>query len=110
MGCAATWQDEILGGQCEIPWRIPPVGGDIQLNMSGTDLELLACYTRHRAEDAFAEIVRRHLDLVFSVALRQVRSPQLAEKSPNPPSSASLAMPAVLRRIPSLPPGFTRSP
>src|SRR5438876_4338533 len=48
--------------------------------MSDTDLELLARYTRHRAEDAFAEIVRRHLDLVHSAALRQVRSPQLAEE------------------------------
>ncbi len=48
--------------------------------MSNTDLELLARYTRHRAEDAFAEIVRRHLALVHSAALRQVRSPQLAEE------------------------------
>ena len=48
--------------------------------MSDTDLELLGCYTRHHAEDAFAEIVRRHLDLVHSAALRQVRSPQLAEE------------------------------
>jgi len=48
--------------------------------MSDTDLQLLARYARDRAEDAFAEIVRRHLDLVHSAALRQVRSPQLAEE------------------------------
>src|SRR3990170_1965940 len=48
--------------------------------MSDTDLQLLARYTRDRAEDAFAELVRRHLTLVFSAALRQVRSPQLAEE------------------------------
>src|SRR5882724_8962879 len=48
--------------------------------MSDTDLQLLARYTRGHAEDAFAEIVRRHLDLVHSAALRQVRSPQLAEE------------------------------
>lgn len=48
--------------------------------MSDTDLELLARYARHRAEDAFAEIVRRHLGLVHSAALRQVRSPHLAEE------------------------------
>jgi RNA polymerase sigma factor (sigma-70 family) len=48
--------------------------------MSDTDLQLLARYTQNRAEDAFAELVRRHLDLVFSAALRQVRSPQLAEE------------------------------
>jgi RNA polymerase sigma factor (sigma-70 family) len=55
-------------------------GGDILVKMSESDLELLARYTRQQAEDAFAEIVRRHLDLVFSAALRQVRSPQLAEE------------------------------
>src|SRR5262245_59192673 len=65
---------------CEIRWRLP-VGGDvILLNMSDTDLELLSRYTRHHAEDAFAEIVRRHLDLVHSAALRQVRFSQLAEE------------------------------
>jgi RNA polymerase sigma factor (sigma-70 family) len=48
--------------------------------MSETDLELLARYTRQHAEDAFAELVRRHLGLVHSAALRQVRSPQLAEE------------------------------
>src|SRR5579862_7443751 len=48
--------------------------------MSDTDVNLLARYTQHRAEDAFTEIVRRHLDLVHSAALRQVRSPQLAEE------------------------------
>ena len=49
-------------------------------DMSGTDLELLARYTRQHAEDAFAELVQRHLGLVYSAALRQVRSPQLAEE------------------------------
>ena len=55
-------------------------GDVILLNMGDTDLELLARYTRHDAEDAFAEIVRRHLGLVYSAALRQVRSRQLAEE------------------------------
>ena len=50
------------------------------MNMSDTDLQLLARYARHHAEDAFAEIVRRHLDLVHSAALRQARSPELAEE------------------------------
>jgi RNA polymerase sigma factor (sigma-70 family) len=48
--------------------------------MSETDIELIARYTREHAEDAFAELVRRHLGLVYSAALRQVRSPQLAEE------------------------------
>ncbi len=47
--------------------------------MSDNDLELIERYVRHHAEDAFAEIVRRHLDLVHSAAFRQVRSRQLAE-------------------------------
>jgi len=50
------------------------------MKMSDTDLQLLAKYARQHAEDAFAELVRRHLDLVYSAALRQVRSPQLAEE------------------------------
>ncbi len=48
--------------------------------MSETDLQLLTRYSRDHAENAFAEIVRRHLDLVHSAALRQVRSRQLAEE------------------------------
>lgn len=48
--------------------------------MGETDLELLARYAQHQAEDAFAEIVRRHIGLVHSAALRRVRSPQLAEE------------------------------
>src|SRR4029453_4475667 len=48
--------------------------------MRDTDWELLTRYTRHHTEDAFAEIVRRHVDLVHSAALRQVRSPELAEE------------------------------
>src|SRR5204862_3167991 len=43
-------------------------------------LNLLKHYVRDHAEDAFSEIVRRHIDLVHSAALRQVRSSQLAEE------------------------------
>src|SRR5262245_194147 len=48
--------------------------------MSATDLELLASYARQKGDDVFAEIVRRHLNLVYGVALRQVRSRQVAEE------------------------------
>src|SRR4051812_44178052 len=48
--------------------------------MAETDLQLLARYARENAEEAFAEIVRRHVGLVHSAALRQVRSPELAEE------------------------------
>ncbi len=44
------------------------------------DLDLLRCFAKDGAEAAFAELVRRHLNLVYSAALRQVRSPQLAEE------------------------------
>lgn len=60
--------------------RILRSSADILSNRSDTDLELLASYARHHAEEAFAELVHRHLGLVFSAALRQVRSPQLAEE------------------------------
>jgi RNA polymerase sigma factor (sigma-70 family) len=45
-----------------------------------SDLDLLRRFARENSQDTFAEIVRRHLNLVYSAALRQVRSPQLAEE------------------------------
>jgi RNA polymerase sigma factor (sigma-70 family) len=45
-----------------------------------SDLDLLREFARGNSQDAFSEIVRRHLNLVYSAALRQVRSPQLAEE------------------------------
>jgi len=44
-----------------------------------TDQELLRDYTEHRSEAAFAEFVRRHIDLVYSAARRMVCDPHLAE-------------------------------
>jgi len=46
---------------------------------SVTDQQLLQDYTGRRSETAFAELVRRHVDFVFSAALRMVRDAQLAE-------------------------------
>ena len=48
--------------------------------MTSSDLDLLGQYTSENSQDAFAAVVQRHLDLVYSAALRQVRSPQLAEE------------------------------
>src|SRR5436190_18704756 len=44
-----------------------------------SDLELLREYVRTQSQDAFSELVRRHIDWVHSSALRQVRDRHLAE-------------------------------
>ena len=48
--------------------------------MLNDDLTLLREYSRRHSEAAFAALVSRHVNLVFSVALRQVRDPHLAEE------------------------------
>ncbi len=45
-----------------------------------SDSDLLRQFARDHAQDAFTELVKRHVNLVYSAALRQVRSPQLAEE------------------------------
>src|SRR5688500_19138445 len=42
------------------------------------DWQLLKSYASENSQDAFTEIVRRHVNLVYSAALRQVREPELA--------------------------------
>ncbi|MES1180352.1 MAG: sigma-70 family RNA polymerase sigma factor [Verrucomicrobiota bacterium] len=44
-----------------------------------TDSQLLRAYAEHRAEPAFAELVRRHVDFVYSAAQRMVCDAHLAE-------------------------------
>ena len=44
-----------------------------------TDWELLREYALRRSERAFQEVVQRHINMVHSAAVRQVRDPHLAE-------------------------------
>jgi len=44
-----------------------------------TDQQLLRDYTERKSEPAFAELVRRHVDFVYSAAVRMVCDTQLAE-------------------------------
>jgi RNA polymerase sigma factor (sigma-70 family) len=48
--------------------------------MMTDDLALLREYALNHSEEAFATLVSRHINLVYSVALRQVRDPHLAQE------------------------------
>src|SRR5690242_18575808 len=48
--------------------------------MNSQDMALVLEYAESKADSVFAEIVSRHVDLVYSAALRQVRDPHLAEE------------------------------
>ncbi len=44
------------------------------------DFELLKGFVHHGDQTAFAEVVRRHLDLVFATALRKIEDPGAARE------------------------------
>ncbi|EEF60279.1 RNA polymerase sigma factor [Pedosphaera parvula] len=48
--------------------------------MMTEDMELVREYAARQSEEAFAALVSRHLNLVYSVALRQLGDPHLAEE------------------------------
>src|SRR3954467_4844008 len=44
-----------------------------------TETQLLQEYVETGSQEAFSDLVRRHIDLVYSAALRQVRNSAMAE-------------------------------
>jgi DNA-directed RNA polymerase specialized sigma24 family protein len=74
-----------------------------------TDQQLLRDYAGHRTETAFAELVRRHVDLVHSAARRIVGDAHLAEDVTQgvfvafARSAGSIAPPKTSPRKPSAP-------
>jgi RNA polymerase sigma factor (sigma-70 family) len=48
--------------------------------MMTDDMALVREYARGNSEEAFTTLVSRHVNLVYSVALRQIRDPHLAEE------------------------------
>jgi DNA-directed RNA polymerase specialized sigma24 family protein len=48
--------------------------------MMTDDMEMVREYAARQSEEAFAELVSRHVNLVYSVALRHTRDTHLAEE------------------------------
>src|SRR5688572_26734144 len=44
-----------------------------QTTSAPSDMELVDAFVRHKDQGAFAQLVRRHIDMVYATALRRVR-------------------------------------
>ncbi len=74
--------------------------------MNMTDGELLRRYAQDHSETAFEELVRRHINLVYSAALRQTHThpsrPTRLEPDPSPTVDKAMHIKVT---VPSDPPG-----
>src|ERR1039457_5682892 len=62
------------------PVGFQPVTAIYSMKMETDDRDLLRQYAERHSQEAFATLVRRHVNLVYSVALRRVGSSHLAEE------------------------------
>src|SRR5437899_6152133 len=46
-----------------------------------SDIELLDAYAESHSDEAFGELVTRHVDFIYSAAMRQLRNSHLAEEA-----------------------------
>src|ERR1041384_6068082 len=68
-------------GKSALPLSDPePTGHKITDMQESTDIELLRRFRESASDEAFAELVRRHVDFVYSTARRQVNDATLAEE------------------------------
>lgn len=51
------------------------------MRMENTDWQLLRKYAEQDSQEAFAELLRRHMDLVYCAYLRELNRPELAEEA-----------------------------
>src|SRR5581483_6110007 len=69
-----------VSGRCHLFLLLFRAGGDFINGMTTDDMDLVREFARTGSEGAFAALVAQHIDLVYSVALRQVRDPHLSEE------------------------------
>jgi len=73
-----------------------------------SDMELLRDYNRQGSEEAFAALVQRHINLVYSTALRHVGIAAHAEEIAQVVFVILAAKPPVCAPTPSWKAGFTK--